>query len=169
MNPRTLTGAIVAAVLVIGTLTIYSSQTSEKTVTYTTTEMIGASSYTVIFSVPGSSAITTTTTSLGPAEVQVRSGSGPQPVLCSWTSYFTADTLTSANASAPIQTIAIVSNYTTTILKVNDGGLQITTAMGVFVSATNVTQSVGYVTTSTTRPNYGLSSGLIATTCTFIP
>ena len=167
MNPRRVLALIIVAVLVIGILVAYSLQTlpapSTTTITSTRTVLISGSNHTVTVS-----GAVTTTTVLG--QIQLRSGVGSQPLLCSWASYFVPDTVTSTNASAPVQTYSAVSNYTTTIFTENAGGGPVTTTnLGVFASATNSTQSVGYVVTTTTYPNYGLSYGWIVTTCTYLP
>jgi hypothetical protein len=158
--------AILAAILVLGVLVVlvaYSLQTfpAPTTVTSTRTVMISGSNSAVTVS-----GRVTTTTVLG--QVQLRSGVGSQALLCSWASYFVPDTVTTTNGSAPTQTYSVVKNYTTTIFT-ESGGPVTTTQLGVYASATNATQSVGYIVTTTTTPNYGMSYGWIVTTCTYLP
>jgi len=162
MNSSGVVGAILAVVLVVAVLVVYSLHTvpaPTTTVTSTRIIMISGSNYTV--TVSGGA---TRTTPLG--QVQLRSGVGSQPVLCSWASYFFPDTITSSNASAPAQTVT-VNNYTTTIIE--NTYPQATTHLGIYASVTNATQSVGYVVATTTAPNYAPSSGWIVTTCTYLP
>jgi hypothetical protein len=157
MNPRRVIASIVVAFLVIGVLVIYSLQTSPSprmtTITSTSTVTISGG--------------LTTTTVLG--QVKVISVTGSQAVLCTATSYFIPDTVTSTNQSTAVQTYSKVSGDVTTIFTDSGSGPVTTTYLSVYASATNATQSAGYVVASTSSGYVGMSSRSTVMTCTYLP
>jgi hypothetical protein len=166
MNRRRLVAPIIVATVVIGVLVAYSTQAFPApvaaTITSTRTVTVSGSNNTV--TVSGG---LTTTTVLG--QVEVISATGSQAVLCTTTRYLVPDTITSTNGSGTTQTYSVVSDGVTTIVTESDNGLQTTTYLATYASATNATQSVGYVVTSTSSGNVGLGGVSDVMTCTYLP
>jgi hypothetical protein len=146
MKPSRVVVPIIVAFVLVGVLVTYSLETSPSPITAT---------------------ITSTTTVLG--QVEVISVTGSQAVLCAKTSYLVPDTITSTNGSGTTQTYSIVSDGVTTIVTKSDNGLLTTTYLATYASATNATQSVGYVVTSTSSGNVGLGGVSDVMTCTYLP
>lgn len=150
MDRRGAVAAIILAIFVIGALAVYSVQTPIPTTALTLT-------------VSGSR----TTTSL-PGRVSVVSTTGSQEVVCANASYFVPPILTTTTESK-VQTYSAVNGDVTVIIT-ETGYPQTTTLLETFASATNMTESAGYVVTSTsTYPGLAPSYGYSAVTCTYLP
>jgi|GEM_PF-4677653 len=152
---------IIAALLVVGVLMVYSLQSfpAPTTTTFTRTITITGSNHTV--TVSGSA---TTTTVAG--EVKLISAAGSQAVLCTATSYVVPDTVTMTFSTST----EVVGNSTTTVTYTSAGGLTTYRESSVYVSATNSTNLAGYVVTSTSTDYNAIPSGAwTVMTCTYLP
>ncbi len=163
MNPRSVIATSLVGVLVVSVLAIYTLQTSpSRTITVIsqqTNTIIISTSYTSVVTVSGN--ISTTTVF---PQVKIIAANGSQAVLCTATSIVVEDTVVAGPAITGTRTII---NGNSTMIVVN-GNTDIQSS--VYASATNVTNSAGYVVTSTSI-NYGdiPSEGWTVMTCTYLP
>ena len=175
MNSKSAIATILAAILVVSVLALYSLQKSPPPIATTVTSMsvldetstltISGSNYTV--TVSGG---LTTTTVLG--QVKMISATGSQAVLCTATSYLVPDTVTSTKSGEvdTITTSTLVNGNSTTIVIGGGGGFMTYITSSVYASATNATNSVGYVVTSTSTDYNVIPSGAwTVMTCTYLP
>jgi hypothetical protein len=155
-RPRQVVLVIAVSILVISVLAVYSLRTSLPPITTTSTT-------TSTVTIAGATQVVTTTVF---GQVKVVSATGSQAVLCTATRYFVGDII-----MVTISKTTITSGNTTTVVAVTSTGSFTTdVTSSVYASATNATNSVGYVVTSTsTDPNVAPSSAWTVMTCTYLP
>ena len=141
MDPRRVVVSVLAGIVMIGVVVAYS--------VYTVPPQVDPGS----LSAPASMQADTTST-------------GSQPVLCTATSYFVPSTVTVA-----LSTITLTyGNATTVQTFIPRDPITTETTTSVFTSATNSTDPVGYVVTSTSvDPGSEPPAAQSVMTCTYLP
>jgi hypothetical protein len=160
MTARSVGVTIVVAFLVIGVVVVYSFQTSPAhTSTIISTTVL---QQTITVTVSGS--VTTTTV---PERVEVASATGSQEVLCTATNILAPET----EEEIVSMTTLTIGNSTSVSSSVSISIAPTYKTTAIYVSATNSTEAVGYVATTTSQDSgfSGPGAPFTIKTCTYLP
>lgn len=163
MGSKRVAAGVLVVALVVGVVAFYSSQgLPTRTITVSSTVQ---RTITVVSQV-GTVTVSSNFTSIATANSVVLTN-GSQPVLCSSTFVYFDDIVTSTFS---VTTITQENSTSTETFPIESGGNTWVTSSWTYVSATNSTSSVGYVTSTTiSYTNNLLSIPTLVTTCTYLP